>query len=78
MVKLSALITLALTSVALAVTFTDCQNQLDACRSSSSNAACVADHATCCADAFDTCKTSDDPGTAVDCAIQEAHCQGQN
>ncbi|GES57162.1 hypothetical protein ASPWEDRAFT_41473 [Aspergillus terreus] len=79
MVKISALVHLALASVALAVTFTDCQNQFDACRSSSgsSKAGCVADHATCCADAFDTCNTSDDPGTVANCAVQEAHCQSQ-
>ncbi|KAJ5112358.1 hypothetical protein N7532_000403 [Penicillium argentinense] len=78
MVKISALITLALASVALATSNSDCQNKFDTCRSSGdpNEAACAAEHTSCCADAFDTCRSSGDPNEAA-CAAQNAACKGQ-
>ncbi|GES66998.1 hypothetical protein ASPWEDRAFT_41473 [Aspergillus terreus] len=78
MVKISALVTLALASVALATTNAECQKKYDTCRTgaNANMATCVANHESCCADAYSTCQSSGDPNEA-ECAALNAACKGQ-
>ncbi|EKV11052.1 hypothetical protein Pdw03_7804 [Penicillium digitatum] len=78
MVRLSALITLALATVSLAATNAQCQKEFNSCRIGvdANHAECAANHAECCSNAFDTCRTGPDANHAQ-CAADNAACFGQ-
>ncbi|KAJ5491843.1 hypothetical protein LT330_009105 [Penicillium expansum] len=78
MVRLSALFTLALATVSLATTNSQCQKEFNSCRvgADANQAQCSANHAQCCSDAFDTCRSGPDANQAQ-CAADNAACKGQ-